>query len=149
MLGRWLQPYLLQIYYFSNSNTSRYTLLLVVIFTAVAVLLAVILSPIVLAALNKSIMRFNIQAEAKNRLASEHNAVIEQEALVVSQNITNIAQELRNNYLNIFPQQYLDEEIVGYLYNLVTNYRANTLSEAINLYEEEQHRCAWNEASNK
>ena len=54
-----------------------------------------------------------------------------------------IVEEIGAEYINaqkIIPQKYLYSGCVYTLYDYLTNGRADSLKEAINLYEEEQHR---------
>ncbi|MST63956.1 hypothetical protein [Schaalia hyovaginalis] len=113
---------------------------LIAIVTGVAILVGIVVGLFVTAVSKKRAARFNAQAEETNREAKMANASIEQNALAISQRMNELSRELHNEYIGIFPNQYLEENAVGYLLSLVVNYRASTLPEAINLFEEEQHR---------
>ena len=107
--------------------------LLVVIVTGAAVLVGIVVGLVVARVSRKRAVSFNARAEVSN-------SAIEQQALAISQQMNALGRELHNTYVGVFPNQYFDEETVSYLLTLVSNYRASTLPEAINLFEEEQHR---------
>lgn len=113
---------------------------LVAIVTGAAILIGIIVGLVVAFVSRKRTASFNVRAEESNRVAMEANAVIEQNALAISQRMNELSRALQNEYIGVFPNQYFDEGIVNYLFTLVDNYRATTLPEAINLFEEEQHR---------
>lgn len=113
---------------------------LIVIVTGVAILVGIVVGLLVTALSKKRASSFNARAEKTNLKAMEVNASIEQTALAISQRMNELSRELHNEYIGIFPNQYLEENTVGYLLSLVSNCRASSLPEAINLFEEEQHR---------
>lgn len=111
-----------------------------IVVTAVSIVMGLVVGLIVTFVSVTRAARFNARADRANRESMKANAPIEENALAISRRMNDVAQALRSEYLTVFPGQYLDEEIVGYLLSLVSNYRASTLQEAINLFEEEQHR---------
>ncbi|MDC4232191.1 hypothetical protein M3T53_00465 [Actinomyces sp. B33] len=113
---------------------------LIAIVTGAAILIGIVVGLVVAFVSRKRAASFNVRAEESNRVAMAANAVIEQNALAISQRMNELSRALQNEYIGVFPNQYFDEGIVTYLFTLVDNYRATTLPEAINLFEEEQHR---------
>lgn len=48
---------------------------------------------------------------------------------------------LENYDIEIIPEDYRSDEQVKYIYKVLKNQRANNIQQAVNLYEEEQHRA--------
>ena len=89
---------------------------------------------------NLAILAYNAVAKRVNSHRAKRNAPIEERALTIAKQMNPYAQKLVDYYGDSFPQTYLDEMVVDRLVYLVSSFRANTLTDALNLYEEEQHR---------
>lgn len=89
---------------------------------------------------NLAILAYNALAKRVNLHRAKRNVPIEEKALTIAKQMNPYAQKLVDYYGDSFPQTYLDEMVVDRLAYLVSSFRANTLTDALNLYEEEQHR---------
>ncbi|MDO5751190.1 MAG: hypothetical protein Q4P78_08375 [Rothia sp. (in: high G+C Gram-positive bacteria)] len=84
---------------------------------------------------------------AYNKEVEVYNAHLQQIRPQSAQEIATIEAELRSlnqqyvsEGMDQFPPNYTDAQTISTLYNLVKNYRASTLQEAVNIYEEDLHR---------
>ena len=89
---------------------------------------------------NKKIERQNQAIRARNaEIINGQTALRQQEEYAVNE-FNRIKAELNSMIQGWYPQAYLDSESAKFFLHLVENYRANTMQEAVNLWEEEKYR---------
>lgn len=117
-----------------------YYVISVVIPIAVAVTIAIFFCKKVVARLNGNIREKNIAVINENQKIAAYNQSIRQEAENINRRLREIQLEYQNTVMTWYPPNYCYIEAVEFFLDCVTNYRADTLKEAINLYEEYLHR---------
>lgn len=85
--------------------------------------------------------------KASNNKTAKENAVIESNNQVIIQKYSQISQEIKDrqqdlirNYGGWFPPDYYRLDAIHFFINAFMNHRANSLSEAINLFEVSEHQ---------
>lgn len=89
----------------------------------------------------------NKKIDSQNKITEQQNAQIianNEQLKIQEQNTLNELQQLQNIYRERispwYPIDYCSIEAVEFLYNAINNYRADSLKEAINLYETTLHQ---------
>lgn len=115
--------------------------LMVVLMLALPVLVSVIMAVLVVLFRNLVLVRRqHARAQIVNQRHDEHNTKLRTEEREIDAELSHAGDELRENVLGVFPEKYLYDDAVAYCTELVASHRANSIIEAINLYETEMHR---------
>jgi hypothetical protein len=103
--------------------------------------IAGIISAVIIISKNKSVRKTNELAEQKNNELhiqyGEHRAICD-----------GYQNELANLTQSWFPQSYLSADCVDYFISAMESYRADSVKELINLYEQEMHNRRMEEMQN-
>lgn len=101
---------------------------------------AALISAIMLVVHNVKAKRHNAREDAATNSREAHNEQVHEFEKAVVDEINSLVGEYRDNYQGKFPAAYLLANAVAYMWQLVDNYRASTLQEAVNVYEGDMHR---------
>lgn len=81
-----------------------------------------------------------LKQEKENSAISEQNARIYEIIDELKQRILPLQKRYAERIAPWYPQNYCSVDAVGFFVDAVQNYRANTVSEAVNLYEDALHK---------
>ncbi|ASN18374.1 hypothetical protein [Arthrobacter sp. YN] len=102
---------------------------------------ALIGAGIILFVLNSRVRTINEVRGATNaRMQNEITVRIAPELVPINRGFAEVRQALRQNVVGHFPVEYLYEDALSFCIFAVANFRANSITEAIGLYENELHR---------
>ena len=84
---------------------------------------------------NRKVEAHNMAETAGAEARNLHNQRVYDSEKELVDEINTLVGEFTDTYLGNFPAAYLRPGVVDYMWQLVTNHRASTLAEAINVYE--------------
>ena len=90
---------------------------------------------VVLPLYNRKVEAHNAAETAGAEARNLHNQRVYDSEKELVDEINTLVGEFTDTYLGNFPAAYLRPGVVDYMWQLVTNHRATTLQEAINVYE--------------
>ncbi|MGN0484793.1 MAG: hypothetical protein ACI4HI_14700 [Lachnospiraceae bacterium] len=89
---------------------------------------------------------YDVDCASRNQKVEQQNAQIQNQLAVFQKEIDTVCADYARNCSSWYPKDYSYMEAVDFFIHCIENYRAETLKEAINLYEEELHRRRVEEA---
>ena len=101
----------------------------------VNLLVGAVASVVTLLLHNRKVEAHNMAETAGAEARNLHNQRVYDSEKELVDEINTLVGEFTDTYLGNFPAAYLRPGVVDYMWQLVTNYRASTLQEAINVYE--------------
>ena len=119
----------------TNGPTVEYETLMVAILLFVNLLVGVVASVVTLLLHNHKVEAHNMAETADAEARNLHNQRVYDSEKELVDEINTLVGEFTDTYLGNFPAAYLRPGVVDYMWQLVTNHRASTLQEAINVYE--------------
>lgn len=134
-----LMPFLLLWLMMAGASTNGPTVanetLILAIWLFVNLLVGVVASVVTLLVHNRKVEAHNMAETAGAEARNLHNQRVYDSEKELVDEINTLVGEFTDTYLGNFPAAYLRPGVVDYMWQLVTNYRASTLQEAINVYE--------------
>lgn len=112
-----------------------YETLMLAIGLFVNLLVGAVASVVTLLLYNRKVRTHNAAETAGAEARNLHNQRVYDSEKELVDEINTLVGEFTDTYLGNFPAAYLRPGVVDYMWQLVTNYRASTLQEAINVYE--------------
>lgn len=109
--------------------------LMLAIWLFVNLLVGAVASVVTLLLHNRKVEAHNMAETAGAEARNLHNQRVYDSEKELVDEINTLVGEFTDTYLGNFPAAYLRPGVVDYMWQLVTNYRASTLQEAINVYE--------------
>lgn len=119
----------------TNGPTVANETLMLAIGLFVNLLVGAVASVVVLPLYNRKVEAHNAAETAGAEARNLHNQRVYDSEKELVDEINTLVGEFTDTYLGNFPAAYLRPGVVDYMWQLVTNYRASTLQEAINVYE--------------
>lgn len=119
----------------TNGPTVEYETLMVAILLFVNLLVGVVASVVTLLLHNRKVEAHNMAETAGAEARNLRNQRVYDSEKELVDGINALVGEFTDTYLGNFPAAYLRPGVVDYMWQLVTNHRASTLQEAINVYE--------------
>jgi hypothetical protein len=101
----------------------------------VNLLVGAVASVVTLLLHNRKVEAHNMAETADAEARNLHNQRVYDSEKGLVDEINTLVGEFTDTYLGNFPAAYLRPGVVDYMWQLVTNHRASTLQEAINVYE--------------
>lgn len=101
----------------------------------VNLLVGAVASVVTLLLHNRKVEAHNMAETADTEARNLHNQRVYDSEKELVDEINTLVGEFTDTYLGNFPAAYLRPGVVDYMWQLVTNHRASTLQEAINVYE--------------
>ena len=101
----------------------------------VNLLVGAVASVVTLLLHNRKVEAHNMAQTAGAEAINLHNQRVYDSEKELVDEINTLVGEFTDTYLGNFPAAYLRPGVVDYMWQLVTNHRASTLAEAINVYE--------------
>lgn len=101
----------------------------------VNLLVGAVASVVTLLLHNRKVEAHNMAETAGAEARNLHNQRVYDSEKELVDEINTLVGEFTDTYLGNFPAAYLRPGVVDYMWQLVTNHRASTLQEAINVYE--------------
>ena len=101
----------------------------------VNLLVGAVASVVTLLLHNRKVEAHNMAQTAGAEARNLHNQRVYDSEKELVDEINTLVGEFTDTYLGNFPAAYLRPGVVDYMWRLVTNHRASTLAEAINVYE--------------
>lgn len=134
-----LVPFLLLWLMMAGASTNEPTVanetLMLAIWLFVNLLVGAVASVVTLLLHNRKVEAHNMAETAGAEARNLHNQRVYDSEKELVDEINTLVGEFTDTYLGNFPAVYLRPGVVDYMWQLVTNYRASTLQEAINVYE--------------
>lgn len=134
-----LVPFLLFWLMMAGASTNEPTVanetLMLAIWLFVNLLVGAVASVVTLLLHNRKVEAHNTAETAGAEARNLHNQRVYDSEKELVDEINTLVGEFTDTYLGNFPAAYLRPGVVDYMWQLVTNYRASTLQEAINVYE--------------
>lgn len=119
----------------TNGPTVANETLMLAIWLFVNLLVGVVASVVTLLLHNRKVEAHNMAETAGAEARNLHNQRVYDSEKELVDEINTLVGEFTDTYLGNFPAAYLRPGVVDYMWQLVTNHRASTLQEAINVYE--------------
>ena len=119
----------------TKESAVAYETLMVAIVLFVNLLVGVVASVVALLLHNRKVEAHNMAETAGAEARNLHNQRVYDSEKELVDEINTLVGEFTDTYLGNFPAAYLRPGVVDYMWQLVTNHRASTLAEAINVYE--------------
>ncbi len=119
----------------TNGPTVANETLMLAILLFVNLLVGAVASVVVLPLHNRKVRTHNAAETAGTEARNLHNQRVYDSEKELVDEINTLVGEFTDTYLGNFPAAYLRPGVVDYMWQLVTNHRASTLQEAINVYE--------------
>ena len=119
----------------TNGPTVANETLMLAIGLFVNLLVGVVASVVTLLLHNRKVEAHNMAETAGAEARNLHNQRVYDSEKELVDGINALVGEFTDTYLGNFPAAYLRPGVVDYMWQLVTNHRASTLQEAINVYE--------------
>lgn len=119
----------------TNGPTVANETLMLAIWLFVNLLVGAVASVVTLLLHNHKVRTHNAAETADAEARNLHNQRVYDSEKELVDEINTLVGEFTDTYLGNFPAAYLRPGVVDYMWQLVTNYRASTLQEAINVYE--------------
>lgn len=122
----------------ANANTG----VMVAVMLAIPVAMSLALAYLIVRAWNRFVLpRQNARIQDANQRREERNEAVRAEEQQVDARLTRAGQDFATHIgTDFFPQAYTYPEAVAFCITMVRNHRANSVTEALNLYETELHR---------
>ena len=134
-----LVPFLLLWLMMAGASTNEPTVanetLMLAIWLFVNLLVGAVASVVTLLLHNRKVEAHNMAETAGAEARNLHNQRVYDSEKELVDEINTLVGEFTDTYLGNFPAAYLRPGVVDYMWQLVTNHRASTLTEAINVYE--------------
>lgn len=134
-----LMPFLLLWLMMAASSTKEPTVanetLMLAIGLLVNLVVGAVASVVTLLVHNRKVRTHNAAETAGAEARNLHNQRVYDSEKELVDEINTLVGEFTDTYLGNFPAAYLRPGVVDYMWQLVTNHRASTLQEAINVYE--------------
>lgn len=134
-----LVPFLLLWLMMAGASTNEPTVanetLMLAIWLFVNLLVGAVASVVTLLLHNRKVEAHNMAETAGAEARNLHNQRVYDSEKELVDEINALVGEFTDTYLGNFPAAYLRPGVVDYMWQLVTNHRASTLQEAINVYE--------------
>lgn len=134
-----LVPFLLLWLMMAGASTNEPTVanetLMLAIWLFVNLLVGAVASVVTLLLHNRKVEAHNMAQTAGAEARNLHNQRVYDSEKELVDEINTLVGEFTDTYLGNFPAAYLRPGVVDYMWQLVTNHRASTLAEAINVYE--------------
>ena len=134
-----LMPFLLLWLMMAASSTKEPTVanetLMLAIGLLVNLVVGAVASVVTLLVHNRKVRTHNAAETAGAEARNLHNQRVYDSDKELVDEINTLVGEFTDTYLGNFPAAYLRPGVVDYMWQLVTNHRASTLQEAINVYE--------------
>ena len=118
-----------------NGPTVANETLMLAIVLFVNLLVGAVASVVTLLLHNRKVEAHNMAQTAGAEARNLHNQRVYDSEKELVDEINTLVGEFTDTYLGNFPAAYLRPGVVDYMWQLVTNHRASTLQEAINVYE--------------
>lgn len=112
-----------------------YETLMLAIVLLLNLLAGAVASVVTLLVHNRKVEAHNMAETAGAEARNIHNQRVYDSEKELVDEINTLVGEFTDTYLGNFPAAYLRPGVVDYMWQLVTNHRASTLAEAINVYE--------------
>jgi len=119
----------------TNGPTVANETLMLAIWLFVNLLVGAVASVVTLLLHNRKVEAHNMAETAGAEARNLHNQRVYNSEKELVDEINTLVGEFTDTYLGNFPAAYLRPGVVDYMWQLVTNHRASTLQEAINVYE--------------
>ena len=119
----------------TNGPTVANETLMLAIWLFVNLLVGAVASVVTLLLHNRKVAAHNMAQTAGAEARNLHNQRVYDSEKELVDEINTLVGEFTDTYLGNFPAAYLRPGVVDYMWQLVTNHRASTLAEAINVYE--------------
>ena len=119
----------------TNGPTVANETLMLAIWLFVNLLVGAVASVVTLLLHNHKVRTHNAAETADAEARTLHNQRVYDSEKELVDEINTLVGEFTDTYLGNFPAAYLRPGVVDYMWQLVTNHRASTLQEAINVYE--------------
>lgn len=119
----------------TNGPTVANETLMLAIGLFVNLLVGAVASVVTLLLHNRKVEAHNMAETAGAEARNLHNQRVYDSEKELVDGINALVGEFTDTYLGNFPAAYLRPGVVDYMWQLVTNHRASTLQEAINVYE--------------
>ena len=119
----------------TNGPTVANETLMLAIGLFVNLLVGAVASVVTLLLHNHKVRTHNAAETADAEARNLHNQRVYDSEKELVDEINTLVGEFTDTYLGNFPAAYLRPGVVDYMWQLVTNHRASTLAEAINVYE--------------
>ena len=119
----------------TNGPTVANETLMLAIWLFVNLLVGAVASVVTLLLHNRKVEAHNMAETADAEARNLHNQRVYDSEKELVDEINTLVGEFTDTYLGNFPAAYLRPGVVDYMWQLVTNHRASTLAEAINVYE--------------
>lgn len=119
----------------TNGPTVANETLMLAIWLFVNLLVGAVASVVTLLLHNHKVRTHNAAETADAEARNLHNQRVYDSEKELVDEINTLVGEFTDTYLGNFPAAYLRPGVVDYMWQLVTNHRASTLAEAINVYE--------------
>lgn len=134
-----LVPFLLLWLMMAGASTNEPTVanetLMLAIGLFINLLVGAVASVVTLLLRNRKVEAHNMAETAGAEARNLHNQRVYDSEKELVDEINTLVGEFTDTYLGNFPAAYLRPGVVDYMWQLVTNHRASTLQEAINVYE--------------
>ena len=134
-----LVPFLLLWLMMAGASTNEPTVanetLMLAIGLFINLLVGAVASVVTLLLHNRKVEAHNMAETAGAEARNLHNQRVYDSEKELVDEINTLVGEFTDTYLGNFPAAYLRPGVVDYMWQLVTNHRASTLQEAINVYE--------------
>lgn len=134
-----LMPFLLLWLMMAGASTNGPTVanetLMLAIWLLVNLVVGAVASVVTLLVHNHKVRTHNAAETAGAEARNLHNQRVYDSEKELVDEINTLVGEFTDTYLGNFPAAYLRLGVVDYMWQLVTNHRASTLQEAINVYE--------------
>ena len=134
-----LMPFLLLWLMMAGASTNGPTVanetLMLAIWLLVNLVVGAVASVVTLLLHNHKVRTHNAAETAGAEARNLHNQRVYDSEKELVDEINTLVGEFTDTYLGNFPAAYLRPGVVDYMWQLVTNHRASTLQEAINVYE--------------
>lgn len=134
-----LMPFLLLWLMMAGASTNGPTVanetLMLAIWLLVNLVVGAVASVVTLLVHNHKVRTHNAAETAGAEARNLHNQRVYDSEKELVDEINTLVGEFTDTYLGNFPAAYLRPGVVDYMWQLVTNHRASTLAEAINVYE--------------
>lgn len=119
----------------TNGPTVANETLMLAIVLLLNLLAGAVASVVTLLLHNRKVEAHNMAETAGAEARNLHNQRVYDSEKELVDEINTLVGEFTDTYLGNFPAAYLRPGVVDYMWQLVTNHRASTLQEAINVYE--------------
>lgn len=119
----------------TKEPTVAYETLMLAIGLLVNLVVGAVASVVTLLVHNRKVEAHNMAETAGAEARNIHNQRVYDSEKELVDEINTLVGEFTDTYLGNFPAAYLRPGVVDYMWQLVTNHRASTLTEAINVYE--------------